>query len=92
VHVCSCFGVRLLLCVWVCALITPLPNGTTHGFLMGASQSERIADCHRLASERGLALCPRLGPGSLRVALLDMLHLMSREEVEAGVRIEVVPQ
>ncbi len=32
----------------------------------------------RLAAEEGLKVAPRPGPGSLRVALLDMLHLMDQ--------------
>ncbi len=42
----------------------------------------------RLAGEEGLKVCGRPGPGSLRVALLDMLHLMDRQAVEAGARLE----
>ncbi|GFR45150.1 hypothetical protein Agub_g6533, partial [Astrephomene gubernaculifera] len=41
-----------------------------------------------LAAEEGLRLCPRPGPGSLRVALLDLLHLMDEDTVVAGVRLE----
>ncbi|KXZ48209.1 hypothetical protein GPECTOR_29g115 [Gonium pectorale] len=41
-----------------------------------------------LAAEEGLKLVPRPGPGSLRVALLDMLHLMEKDAVLAGARIE----
>nr|ADI46896.1 THI10f [Volvox carteri f. nagariensis] len=43
-----------------------------------------------LAAEEGLKLTPRPGPGSLRVALMDCLHLMSKEAVLAGARIGVL--
>lgn len=44
----------------------------------------------RLAGEAGLAGAPRPGPGSLRVGLLDALHLMGRDEVVAGARVRAV--
>ena len=40
-----------------------------------------------LAGERGLAAAPSPGPGSLRVGLLDALHLMGEAEVLAGVKV-----
>jgi hypothetical protein len=40
-----------------------------------------------LAGEVGLANSPRPGPGSLRVGLLDALHLMGEAEVVSGVKI-----
>jgi hypothetical protein len=42
----------------------------------------------RLAGEEGLKAAPRPGPGSLRVGLLDNLHLMDQATVEAGVKLQ----
>lgn len=42
----------------------------------------------RLAGEVGLANAPRPGPGSVRVGLLDALHLMGEAEVVAGVKVQ----
>jgi hydroxyethylthiazole kinase len=41
-----------------------------------------------LAGEIGLANAPRPGPGSLRVGLLDALHLMTEAEVLAGAKVQ----
>jgi hypothetical protein len=38
----------------------------------------------------GLANAPRPGPGSLRVGLLDALHLMGEAEVLGGAKLEEV--
>ncbi|KIY95519.1 hydroxyethylthiazole kinase [Monoraphidium neglectum] len=43
-----------------------------------------------LAGETSLAAAPRPGPGSLRVGLLDALHIMGEAEVLAGVRVRVM--
>lgn len=42
----------------------------------------------RLAAEEGLKVVPRPGPGSLRVALLDMLHLMDQVRSSAHEHVE----
>jgi hydroxyethylthiazole kinase len=44
----------------------------------------------RLAGEVGLANAPRPGPGSVRVGLLDALHLMGEAEVLAGAKVKEV--
>ncbi|GLC63144.1 hypothetical protein PLESTB_001986200 [Pleodorina starrii] len=64
-------------------------------FLVVAPGQPLMATSHALAvfglaAEEGLQLAPRPGPGSLRVALLDCLHLMERAAVVEGARIEVV--
>ncbi|PNW81666.1 hypothetical protein CHLRE_06g255350v5 [Chlamydomonas reinhardtii] len=64
-------------------------------FVTAAPQQPLLATAHALAvfglaAEEGLRLAPRPGPGSLRVALLDMLHLMDQATVKAGARIEVM--
>jgi hypothetical protein len=51
---------------------------------------QRQSNCgaaRRLAGEVGLANAPRPGPGSLRVGLLDALHLLGEAEVVAGVNL-----
>lgn len=64
-------------------------------FVAAAPQQPLLATAHALAvfglaAEEGLKVVPRPGPGSLRVALLDMLHLMDQATVTAGARIEVL--
>ncbi len=59
---------------------------------------QQAADSHaaaphrarRLAGEKGLAAAPRPGPGSLRVGLLDYLHLLDREAVEQGAKVALL--
>ena len=41
----------------------------------------------RLAAEEVQKCSPGLGPGTLRVGLMDQLHLMTRETVAKGVHI-----
>jgi hydroxyethylthiazole kinase-like sugar kinase family protein len=51
------------------------------------SSAPAVFPC-RLAGEEGLKAAPIKGPGSLRVGLLDNLHLMDQATVEAGVKLQ----
>ncbi|MEW5303804.1 MAG: hypothetical protein WDW36_006459 [Sanguina aurantia] len=57
-------------------------------------QGHMMATAHALAvfglaAEEGLRSCAVPGPGSLRVSLLDQLHLLKQEQVVSGIRISV---
>nr|BCL66079.1 hydroxyethylthiazole kinase [Volvox africanus] len=66
-------------------------------FVSAAPGQPLLATAHALAvfglaAEEGLKLVPRPGPASLRVALLDLLHLMQEDAVVKGVRVAVMSQ
>lgn len=43
-----------------------------------------------LAGEMGIEAAPQPGPGSLRIGLLDALHLMAEGDVLAGCKVEAL--
>nr|BCL66148.1 hydroxyethylthiazole kinase [Volvox reticuliferus]BCL66216.1 hydroxyethylthiazole kinase [Volvox reticuliferus] len=64
-------------------------------FVSVAPRQPLLATAHALAvfglaAEEGLKVVPRPGPGSLRVALMDLLHLMQEETVLEGARVSVM--
>ncbi|KAG2492656.1 hypothetical protein HYH03_009071 [Edaphochlamys debaryana] len=62
-------------------------------FVAAAPGQALLATAHAfavfgLAAQEGLRLAPRPGPGSLRVGLLDCLHLMDQATVAGGALVE----